>query len=77
MQRKLSVNIEQHIKDLDNFMNYYNHERYPGDLYGNTPYEVLNGSKPYKNKFHDVIKEAQQNRLTQNRTFNNCPVMCF
>tara|TARA_B100000809_G_C14691414_1_gene370687 strand:+ start:315 stop:554 length:240 start_codon:yes stop_codon:yes gene_type:complete len=37
MKRKLSINVEQHIKDLDDFMLYYNHERFPGDLHGFTP----------------------------------------
>ena len=77
MKRKLSTNVEHHIKDLDCFMNYYNHERYPGDLFGYTPFQVLNGSKPNKNKFREVIKEAQQNRLIENREFNDCPILGF
>ncbi len=77
MKRLLSFDVEQHIKDLDNFMLYYNHERYPGDLYGLTPFEVLKGAKPHKNRFRDIIKEAQQNRLTENREFNECPILCF
>jgi hypothetical protein len=77
MKRLLSFDVEQHIKDLDNFMLYCNHERFPGDLYGYTTFQVLNGSKPDKNKFRDIIKEAQQNRLTENRAFNDCPILCF
>jgi len=77
MQRKLSIDINQHIKDIERFMTYYNHERYPFKLYGLTPFEVLNGEIPLKNKFRSQIKDAQKIRLIENRAFNDCPVICF
>jgi transposase InsO family protein len=77
MQRKLSLDVEQHIIDLDNFMIYYNHNRYPFKLYGLTPFKVLNGEVPHKNRFRSIIKDAQKNRLTENQAFNDCPILCF
>ena len=36
-------NREQHLKCLVTFVNYYNHHRFPTDLFGLTPFEVING----------------------------------
>ena len=46
---KYSLNEKTHLKDLDRFVEYYNHHRYPTDLFGLTPIDVVNGKTPDKN----------------------------
>ena len=63
-----------HLKDLERFVEYYNHHRYPTDLFGLTPIEVVNGKIPDKNHFKEKIQEARKNRVIVNQQFNDCKI---
>jgi hypothetical protein len=76
LRKKFSVNIKEHFKHLDEFMDYFNHERYPSEHFGLTPYEVLEGEKPNKFRFREQIKNRQKERVLENRAFNGCPLVC-
>tara|TARA_R110002051_G_C8744341_1_gene499508 strand:- start:979 stop:2217 length:1239 start_codon:yes stop_codon:yes gene_type:complete len=71
---KYSLNERTHLKDLERFMEYYNHHRYPTDLYGLTPFEVVEGKIPDKNHFKGKIQEARKNRVAVNQQFNDCKI---
>ena len=66
------ANKELHLKSLKRFVEYYNHERYPTELYGYTPMEVIQGKVPDKHLFKDQIKKASKERIKQNQAFNLC-----
>jgi len=72
MGGKLSDDITSHLKSLDDFMNYYNHHRYPCRLYGKTPMHIINGDLIDKKLYKQKIKEAQVARVETNRNFNAC-----
>lgn len=76
MQGRHSVNIEKHHEDLERFMDYYNYERYFGEHFGLTVMEVLQGEKPNKFRFRDVIEHARKERLEKNQAFKGCPFSC-
>ena len=57
-------------------MDYYNHEHYPYEHFGLTPYDVLEGEKPNKFRFREQIKKRQKERILENRAFNGCPLVC-
>ncbi len=63
-----------HLKDLERFVEYYNHHRYPTDLFGLTPIEVVNGIIPDKNHFKEKIQRARKNRVVVNQQFNDCKI---
>ena len=71
---KYSLNEKVHLKDLERFVEYYNHHRYPTDLFGLTPLEVVNGKIPDKNHFKEKIQEARKNRVIINQQFNDCKI---
>ena len=71
---KYSLNEKSHLKDLERFVEYYNYERYPTDLFGLTPIEVVNGKIPDKNHFKEKIQEARKNRVEVNQQFNDCKI---
>lgn len=77
MQKKHSFNRQQHEKDLAQFVEYYNNERFPFEHFGLTPMEVLEGQKPFRGRFAPQIQEARANRLEANRNFNACPLACL
>ncbi|PQJ18922.1 hypothetical protein BST94_00040 [Nonlabens xylanidelens] len=72
MGGKLSEDIVSHLKSLDDFMNYYNHHRYPCRLYGKTPMQIVNGDMIDKYLYKQKIKEAQVARVKTNQNFNAC-----
>ena len=74
LQKKLSLNIEQHFEHLDQFMEYHDHQRYPFEHFGLTPYEVLGVEIPNKFQFREQIRNRQKERLEENRSFNGCLV---
>lgn len=76
LQKKFSLDIQEHLKHLEEFMDYYNHKRYPFEHSGLTPHEVLDGEIPNKFKFSEQIKNRQKERLEENRNFNGCPFLC-
>jgi hypothetical protein len=71
---KYSLIEKTHLKDLERFVEYYNHHRYPTDLFGLTPIEVVNGKISDKNNFKDRIQEARKNRVAINQQFNDCKI---
>ena len=77
LQKKHSLDIDQHFQHLDEFMEYYNHHRYPFEHFGLTPHEVLDGQTPCKFRFREQIKNRQKERLEENRVFNGCPALCL
>ena len=77
MKSKFSLNINQHFIDLDQFMLYYNYERYPCEHYGVIPMDVLNGEIPNKAKYKEPINEARIKRIEKNKEFNQCLLQCI
>lgn len=53
-------------------MEYYNHHRFPNNLFGLTPFEVINGKIPDKDFFKNQISEAKLERVITNQSFNEC-----
>jgi hypothetical protein len=76
MGGKFSIDIEQHLKDQDRFMIYYNHQRYLCRSHGLTPFEVLEGQIPCKSWYKVKIQEAKEQRIIENRKFNACGNFC-
>lgn len=76
LQRKISPNRKQHLKDLNQFVYLYNHQRFPFELYGLTPMEVLNGEIPSRHRFAEQTAQARILRLEKNKNFNQCPLIC-
>jgi len=64
----------EHEKSLVQYENYYNHERFPTDLLGYTPMEVLNGEIPNKDRFKEQIAAAKKERIKINQNFNDCNI---
>lgn len=76
LQKQHSMDISKHLKNLDQFMIYYNNERFPSEHYGLTPIEVLEGEIPNKSRFREAIVQARIERIEKNRKFNDCPLDC-
>ncbi len=57
-----------------NFCYYYNYVRYPGDLYGLHPIDVLNGQAINKHKFTKAIQIDKQLRYQTNTSMNGCKI---
>lgn len=76
LRGKHSIDKEQHLIHIEEFLPYYNHSRFPSDFYGLTPMEVLNGESPNKTRFSEKIKKAQKERVIENRAFNKCSLVC-
>jgi transposase InsO family protein len=71
---KYSLTEKTHLKDLDRFVDYNNHHRYPTDLFGLTTMEVVAGKIPDKNHFKERIQNARKNRVAVNQQFNDCKI---
>ncbi len=69
---KNSLNRKTHLKDLERFVGNYNYKRFPTELYGLNPMEVIAGKIPDKHRFKGQIKKAQISRIQTNQLFNNC-----
>ncbi|WP_028891549.1 hypothetical protein [Tenacibaculum sp. 47A_GOM-205m] len=69
---KYYLNTQTHLQDLERFVKYYNHERYPTELYGYTTMEIIQGKIPDKDRFKEQILEARKNRIITNQQFNDC-----
>ena len=61
-------------KGMDNFEIYLNEKRYPKELYGLVPLQVLNGEIPDKNKFKEQIKAQKKLRYQKNKSAKFCDV---
>lgn len=72
LKGKILQNKKQHLVRLDTFVDYYNHHRFPNDLFGLTPFEVINGKTPDKDFFKNQIAEAKLDRVIKNQSFNEC-----
>lgn len=72
MRGKLSLNTQTHLQDLARFVQYYNYERYPTELYGYTTMEIIQGKTPDKDRFAAQILEARKSRVIANQQFNDC-----
>lgn len=72
LKGKHSFDQAAHLQDLQRFMHYYNHERYPTDHFGLTVLEVLHGAIPDKHRFRELIKQAQKKRILENKDFKYC-----
>ncbi len=68
----ISRSIKNHLDSLARFVYYYNHERRPGELYGPTPMQVIDGKIPDKHYFKEQISKAKMDRIATNRAFNAC-----
>jgi len=76
MKGKYSVDVDEHIKHLEEFIEYYNDKRFPFEFYGCVPTEVLNGETPDKSRFRKQIEEQRKERIAENRAFNECSLVC-
>ena len=59
LKGKISQHKKQHLDSLDAFVVYYNHHRFPNNLFELTPFEVINGKIPDKDFFKNQIAEAK------------------
>lgn len=75
LKGQLSKNNTTHLENLTRFVEYYNHKRYPSDLLGFSPMEVLQGNIPDKNRYKEQINEAKLLRIDKNKAFNRCALM--
>jgi len=71
---KYSLNQKSHLKDLKRFVAYYNYHRYPTELFGLTPMEIIQGKTPDKHHFKERIQLARKNRVVANQKFNACAI---
>jgi len=74
LRKQLSKNETEHLKNLDRFVLYYNNERFPGELLGLKPLEVINGKIPDKDYFKEKIQQSRKNRVAINQNFNDCSI---
>ena len=61
---------------LDLFEEYYNHHRFPIELHGCSPMEVVNGLIPDKYKFKKDLHIARHRRYLENKAEKFCAVCC-
>lgn len=73
-QSQVTQNIKTHLEDLEQFIEYYNYQRYPTELYGYHPMQIIEGYKPDKHRFKDQIIEARLQRIKTNQQFDDCPI---
>jgi len=69
LKGKISVNVKEHLKSLTHFYRYYNYERFPTELFGLHPMEVIEGKKIDKHYYKEQIKQAGIN--LKNNGLNN------
>lgn len=72
LRGQVSRTVKNHLDNLERFVEYYNYQRYPTDLYGLCPMEVFVGKIPDKEYFRQQIAEAKRNRVGTNNAFNKC-----
>ncbi|QSS96306.1 IS3 family transposase [Psychroflexus sp. ALD_RP9] len=72
MGGKQSEDLASHIVSLNDFMEYYNYNRYPCRLYGKTPMQIVEGEDIDKTMFSEILSQAKVNRLEENKNFNEC-----
>lgn len=65
----------EHLKSVENFVQYYNYQRFPTELYGFNPMEIVDGNIPDKYLFTQKIALAKTKRILENKAFNRCKVL--
>ncbi len=75
LKGQVSRVVKNHLDSLERFVTYYNYERFPADLCGLHPMEVIAGKIPNKEYFKNQIAEAKLNRVATNKAFNKCAFM--
>lgn len=75
LKGQISRTVKSHLDSLEQFVDYYNYVRLPGDLCGLHPMEVIAGKIPDKDYFKEQIAEAKLKRVISNRNFNKCAFM--
>jgi len=75
LKKKVLTNKLEHLKSLERFEVYYNHERFPTDLIGYTPMEILFGEIPDKERFKEQITAGRKERIIVNQRFNECYIV--
>jgi transposase InsO family protein len=70
MRKRFSLDEPHDIKNIERFVRYYNHERFPCEHFGYSPMEVLEGAKPNRYLFSQQIGEARKDRVLKNQAFN-------
>jgi hypothetical protein len=71
LQGKIPKSKSNLLVMLDEFEEYYNYTWFPIEFYGLSPYEVLKGEIPDKNKFKSEILEARKRRIAENQSFDS------
>ncbi len=74
LQGKEIIDKEHAKRELDNFANYNDKQRYPIALYGCTPQEVFEGAIIDKHRFKENIRQARKNRYGKNKAGRFCDV---
>jgi len=72
MNGEISIDITAHLKSLEQFFQYYNHDRLPCRLHGRNPIEVIDGSPIDRHLFSERLKASREERLGENKRFNSC-----
>lgn len=72
LRGQVSRTVKNHLDSLERFVEYYNYQRYPTNLFGLCPMEVVAGNIPDKDSFKQQIAEAKLNRTLANNAFNKC-----
>lgn len=72
LQGKVLPSREAHLKSINEFENFYNYHRFPTELYGLAPMEVIDGALVDQKRFQKQIEQAQLNRKKTNREFKQC-----
>ena len=72
MGGKHSEHLASHSASLNDFMVYYNYNRYPCRLYGKKPMQIVEGEDIDKTMFSEILSQAKVNRLEVNKNFNEC-----
>jgi hypothetical protein len=73
--KNIMVRDREHLMVfLKEFVHYNNVLRYPGDLYGYSPLEVLHGAMPDRDRFKGAIQLARIARVERNREIRGCEV---
>ena len=63
------------MANLKRFVYYYNYGRYPTELYGLTPMQIIKGKTPDKHFYKERIAEAKRKRVLTNKAFNACALV--
>lgn len=74
MKKQLSKNETEHLENIAQFVTQYNEHRYPTELYGLTPLEVIHDNIPDKHLYREQIQQARKDRISVNQQFNDCPI---